>query len=176
MRLFYALMPSEAMIAALAPIQHGVSGARWQSAEQLHLTLRYVGDHVPTRVADELAAALPPRITLPPATFSGVGFFEAKGKPNALWTRVGPKEALTQLHHKLDRACQAAGLEPEGRAYLPHITLARMARSAGPADEWIARNAGFAAGPFPFARLSLVESVVTDEGSVYEEIASVRLE
>jgi 2'-5' RNA ligase len=166
-------MPSEAMIAALAPMMHGVAGARWQTERQLHLTLRFVGD-VSRRTADDLAVALPMRaLSLPLIVLSGVGFFESSRHPNALWVRATPRDPLAQLHRKFDRACQATGLEPEGRAYLPHITVARLPRSAGPVDGWIQGNAGFATEPLPFARCSLVESILTEAGSHYEELASV---
>lgn len=172
MRLFYALMPSEAMIAALEPVMHGVSGARWQSAAQLHLTLRFVGD-VSRRVADELTAALPRPFELPAMDLSGVGFFDKDRRPNALWVKVAPREPLALLHRKCDRVCQSAGLEPEHRAFMPHITVARLSRSAGPIDGWIETNAGFAASALTFARCSVIESFLTEAGSYYEEIASV---
>lgn len=175
MRLFYALTPSPAMIDVVQPIMHGVSGARWQTAAQLHLTLRFIGDVTP-RIADELADALPMLVpAVPPAAFSGVGFFEGKRHPNALWVCAAPKEPLALLHRKLDRACQIAGLEPERRAYIPHMTLARLSASAGPVDRWIADHAGFTTTPLPFARCSLVESIPTDHGSHYAELAGVEL-
>jgi len=176
MRLFYALMPSDAMIAAVRPLMFGVGGARWQSDRQLHLTLRFIGD-VSGRTADDLADALLARpIALPPVGLSGVGFFESSRRPNALWVRATPREPLALLHRKCDRACQAAGLEPEHRAYIPHMTLARLSRHAGPIGGWIEANAGFATAPMAFARCSLVESTLTEAGSHYEEIAWVPLD
>ncbi|CAN5121540.1 RNA 2',3'-cyclic phosphodiesterase [soil metagenome] len=175
MRLFFALMPSEAMIEAVQPLMFGVGGARWQTERQLHLTLRFVGD-VSGRTADDLADALLMRpITLPPIGLSGVGFFESSHRPNALWVRATPREPLALLHRKLDRACQAEGLEPDHRAYIPHMTVARLSRSAGPISGWIEANAGFATPPMAFARCSLVESSLTEAGSHYEELAWVPL-
>lgn len=175
MRLFYALMPTEAMIAALQAVMEGVGGARWQTAHQLHLTLRFVGD-VSGRTADDLADALLARpIALPPVGLSGVGFFESSRRPNALWVRATPREPLALLHHRLDRACQSAGLEPDHRAYIPHITVARLSRHAGPIQGWIEAHAGFVTRPMAFSRCSLVESTLTEAGSHYEEIAWVPL-
>ncbi|HEX7857960.1 MAG TPA: RNA 2',3'-cyclic phosphodiesterase [Sphingobium sp.] len=175
MRLFYALMPSDRIIEALQPLMQGVSAARWQTARQLHLTLRFVGD-VSGRVADDLADSLPAHVAaVPPVALSGVGFFEANKRPNALWVRATPREPLAQLHRKMDRACQDAGLEPERRAYIPHITVARLPRSAGPIESWVEDNAGFTTEPMRFARCSLVESILTEDGSHYEELAWVTL-
>lgn len=175
MRLFYALVPPDAMIDALQPLLHGVEGARWQAPRQLHITLRYVGE-VSARIADELADGLPLHVSsLPPIGLSGVGFFETRGHPNALWARADPREPLTHLHRKLDRACQAMGLEPERRAYVPHMTVARLSRNAGPVEPWLESHAGLVIPPMPFARCSLMESLSTDEGSHYEELAWVSL-
>ncbi|MCE7797756.1 RNA 2',3'-cyclic phosphodiesterase [Sphingobium sufflavum] len=172
-RLFYALMPSEALVASLQPVMKGVAGARWQTPEQLHLTLRFVGQ-APARMVDDLAAALhsiPPE--LPPLTLSGVGYFDTRGHPNALWVGLEPREALTVLHRKLDRACQIAGLAAERRHYIPHITVARLPRSCGPIDRWIGDHAGLSGIAARFTRCSLVESILTHDGSHYEELASV---
>lgn len=176
MRLFYALMPSETVIATLREMMSGVSGARWQSVRQLHLTLRFIGD-VSGRLVDDLATALPEGVaTLPPLALDGVGYFEGNGYPNALWVRAMPKEPLARLHRKLDHACQAAGLKPEGRSYLPHVTVARLPRSAGPIGPWIEQHAAFAMAPALFTRCSLVESIPGDEGHHYEELAWVPLD
>lgn len=176
MRLFFALLPPRDLFGRLGEIMHGVNAARWQTAAQLHLTLRFVGDVSPAQ-ADELASMLPRTIngTVPPLTLSGVGYFGVKGRPNALWIRAVPPEPLLLLHHKLDRLCQAIGLEPERRSYLPHVTLARLSRNAGPIDDWIARNAGFATGPAQFERCSLMQSVQGSDGREYLQMASVRL-
>ncbi len=176
MRLFFALLPPPALCEALRDIMHGVHGAHWQSREQLHLTLRFVGD-VNMHQADELAAALPRMVShLPALTLAGLGVFESAGRPNALWIRATPAEPLAQLHRKLDRLCQTVGLKAEGRAYLPHVTLARLPRTAGPVQDWLAAQGGRSFGPAVFARCSLMESHLTPAGSEYHQIASVRLD
>lgn len=175
MRLFFALLPPLQLVETLGALMHGVKGARWQSAEQLHLTLRFVGD-VPDTLAEDLAAVLPSKIDEAPAiSLSGVGYFERGHWPSALWVRALPREPLAQLHRKLDRACQTFGLQPERRAYLPHMTVARLSRDAGPIDQWLARHAGFSAGPLPFPRCSLMQSVPAGNAMQYEALASVRL-
>ncbi len=176
MRLFFALLPPAPLCEALRDIMHGVHGAHWQSREQLHLTLRFIGD-ASAHQADELAAALPRTVsTMPALTLSGLGVFESAGRPNALWIRGTPQEPLAQLHRKLDRLCQTVGLKAEGRAYLPHVTLARLPRTAGPVEGWLADHAGRSFGPAVFARCSLMESHLTPSGSEYHQIASVRLD
>lgn len=176
-RLFIALLPPAGLHGLLAPVLGGVSGARWQTAEQLHITLRFVGaiSGRPVNGLIDRLAALNPAIS--PIGLSGVGRFNAPGgHPNALWLRALPKAQLDALHHKLDRMCQAEGIEPERRAFLPHMTVARLSRSAGPADAWLARNAGFSTPPLIFRSLALMESLPTQDGSQYDVLWERRLE
>lgn len=175
MRLFFALLPPPPLVEAMEDLMHGVRGARWQTADQLHLTLRFVGE-VPPREADDLAAALfDLPASLPPIALDGVGYFEANRRPNALWVRAAPRDPLHQLHKKIDRACQSVGLPAERRSFLPHITVARLPRDAGAIDGWIASNAGFSAGPACFLRCSLLESIQGSEKREYHEVASLPL-
>jgi 2'-5' RNA ligase len=44
LRLFVGLELPESIKQRLLPVQRGVTGARWQTAEQLHLTLRFIGN------------------------------------------------------------------------------------------------------------------------------------
>ena len=91
----------------------------------------------------------------------------------ALWAGVAPHDALAALHRKVDRALVRAGFAAEGRAYLPHITLARLPRSAGSAPEiasWRAYHAGLASAPFSLDHLYLFESHLGGEGARYEAI------
>lgn len=176
MRIFFALLPPPDLHCRLAGVTHGVNGARWQSAEQLHLTLRFVGETSP-RLAEELALALPAAaISLPALAIDGVGSFQSGTHPNSLWVRITPAEALLRLHHKIDRICQQHGLEPEGRAYLPHLTVARLPRSAGPVTNWLAAHAGFALDGLRFNRCCLMESVRSDGVQHYHVLASTRLD
>lgn len=176
MRLFFALLPPAPLCEALRDIMNGVDGAHWQRRDQLHLTARFVGE-ASAHQADELAVALL-RLTpkVPALRLAGLGLFENSGRPTALWIRAAPPERLAQLHRKLDRLCQTVGLKAEARAYLPHVTLARLPRTAGPVQGWLVAHAGRSFGPVPFARLALMESHLTASGSDYHQIASVRLD
>ncbi len=173
-RLFVALRPPPAVRAALLSIEHGAPGARWQSDEQLHLTLRFIGS-VERPVAEDLAACLA-QVVAPAVRISlaGVGRFDRRGATDALWAGVAPHGPLARLHRKVDQACVRAGVAPERRAFLPHVTLARFSRSAGltPAiDRWLADHAGLASAPFDLTHLILYESNLGGEGARYEAVA-----
>lgn len=169
-RLFVALRPPPAIRASLAATMDGVIGARWQDDDQLHLTLRFIGE-VERPVAEDIAAAIGQvHAEAPVVGLNGVGRFERRGATTALWAGVTPHDALAALHRKVDQACVRAGLAPERRAYLPHLTLARLARgAAGPdAERWIATHAGLSSAPFAMPHLVLYESVLTRDGARYE--------
>lgn len=171
-RLFVALRPPLLIRqACLAAMEDGPPGWAWQDAEQLHLTLRYIGE-VDRPVAEDVAAALgsihTPAVEL---ALAGVGWFD-HGPRGALFARVAPVDPLATLHIKLDRALVRAGLEPERRAFLPHITLARRRSSAVDPAGWLERNAGLASSAERVSKMILFESHIGRHGSSYEAVAS----
>ena len=175
-RLFVGLRPPAAIRQRLSSIMGGVPGARWQDDDQLHVTLRYIGE-VQRPVAEDIALALGqvhwPRID---AAVSGVGEFDARGRPNALWAGIAPHEPLKGLHRKIDQALVRLGLESERRAYLPHITLARMNAAAGSNDRFLADHAGLSSERFTFTHFTLFESHLGSAGASYESVARYPLD
>jgi 2'-5' RNA ligase len=173
-RLFVALRPPAAIRDALIDTMDGIPEARWQDDEQLHLTLRFIGT-VDRPVAEDIAAALAGlRATTPAVALAGVGRFDNRGRSEAVWAGVVPHDALAALHRKVDQALVRAGLEPERRAFLPHVTLARLPRGAHAEAEvasWLARHAALASAPFVLPHLMLYESHLGRGGATYEAIA-----
>ena len=170
-RLFVALRPSADIRDHLQGLMDGVSGARWQDDAQLHLTLRYIGE-VDRRVAEDVALSLSSlRFESVTLSLAGVGQFERKGRCQSLWAGVSPKDDVTRLHKKIDRMINQLGLDSEHRAYLPHITLARMNRDQAGAAEWLLANNGLASAPFTMEAVILYESHLSEEGARYEPVA-----
>jgi RNA 2',3'-cyclic 3'-phosphodiesterase len=170
-RLFVSLRPPPEVRDALLAAQGGVEGARWQDEDQLHLTLRFVGEADP-RMADDLASALS-AISAPAFTLSlrGAGHFEKRGRTHTLWAGIAANPDLDHLQRKVERACQAAGFPPEPRKFAPHVTLARM-RGSGPGiGEWVARHGALAAPPWRVAAFRLYESELGSGGSIYTPLA-----
>lgn len=166
-RLFVAIRPPAAIRAQLLGLMGGVVGARWQDDSQLHLTLRFIGE-VDRTVAEDVVAALG---TVHQPSFEialdGIGEFDRKGRRDALWAGVTPHDELARLHKKVDQALVRAGLPPEGRAYLPHITLARFGRHAGPLGGFAETLGSVASAPFPITHFALFESTLGHEGASY---------
>lgn len=174
-RLFAAIRPPQRIRERLLHVMGGVNGARWQSDDQLHLTLRFIGE-VEAHVAEDVAAALAsvhhPRFEI---SLHRIGSFERRGQPEVLWAGVTPHEQLKSLHKKVDLACQRAGLPPEGRAYSPHITLARLKRGAGPIVGLMESSGGLSSEPFPVDSFCLYESQLTPDGAVYTMVERYKL-
>ena len=170
-RLFVALRPPALIRDQLIDLMGGVPGARWQDDEQLHVTLRFIGE-VERPVAEDIVSALG-SIVFPALTvrLDGVGRFEGRPEARALWAGLAPHDALGALHRKIDHALIRAGLTGEPRAYLPHITLARLPRTAGPPDAFLARHAGLTSDPFTLTHFALYESRLAREGARYDAIA-----
>src|SRR3954447_13200033 len=151
-RLFVAIRPPEAIRDLLIDAMDEVADFRWQDDEQLHLTLRFVGE-VERPLTEDLADALgriqAPRMEL---RIVGVGRFEQRNS-GALWAGVEPKAPLAALAAKVERVCVSVGLEPERRAFHPHITLARWkGRRSREAEEFVARRRALASEPFAVDR------------------------
>lgn len=178
-RLFIALRPPADVREQLLDLMEGVPGARWQDDEQLHLTLRFIGE-VDESVGEDVAAALGQvHAPAPTLRLSGTGAFNKGSRSGALWAGVTPHDALHALHRKVDHACVRAGLRPERRAFLPHVTLARLSGAAmrDPAvDQWLATTAGLAGPAFTLPHMILLQSHLGREGASYEPVVRWPLE
>ena len=174
-RLFVAIRPPEPIRDLLVDAMDDSADFRWQDDGQLHLTLRFVGEvdrHVATDLTDALgrvrAAAFPARI-------KGIGSFDHRAA-GALWAGVEPKEPLAALAAKVERVCQNVGLEPERRAFHPHITLARWkGRRTRELADFLDRRRSLVSEPFNVDRFVLFESRLSRHGAHYEEVASYPL-
>lgn len=172
LRLFIALDLPGGIRDRLVMLQAGVPGARWIKPENLHVTLRFIGE-VDDPVAQDIDAALR-RVAAPgfELMLDGVGHFGTERKPQVLWAGIARSEPLQFLRDKIDRALVAAGLKPDERKFRPHVSLARL--KDAPADRvarWLGGNALFLAGPVAVQGFALYRSHLHNEGSIYEELA-----
>ncbi len=170
-RLFLAIRPPAPIRNQLLALMEGLGDIRWQEEDQLHLTLRYIGE-ANRRHAEDIALALG---SVAMEGFSlalaGVGSFDKRGKVNAIWAGIAPKDAVARLHHKLDHALVRLGLPAEGRAFVPHITLARSSRTPHGLADWLATYGALASDAFPVTEFILYESHLGSNGARYEVIA-----
>lgn len=137
----------------------GVPGARWIEPENIHLTVRFIGNVEESAFADiedGLAHVEAPGFDL---EIAGVGHFSRGRRPVMLWAGVVPNPALVDLYRRIDGAMIKAGFPPEGRRYTPHITLARIKDgTAARVREFEAANNLLRLEPFPVAHFTLFSS------------------
>jgi len=171
-RLFIAIDPPENIRSGLARICHGIKGARWTPEEQLHLTLRFIGevDRLTTRRIDEVLRELkfaPFSISL-----AGCGVFPPRGMPRILWAGLARSDELFGLQARLEsRLVNRAGIAPEERKYHPHLTLARLKKPATKhVRDFLALHGGLASPAFTVDRFHLYESRLTGNGAIHTRL------
>lgn len=176
MRLFVALALPETVTKSLEMLEAGVPGARWQTREQMHLTLRFIGEvdgRDATAIDDALASITAPAFSL---ELKGVGSFGGKYARD-LWAGVAPNDALTHLQRKIESALQRVGLEPDGRKFSPHVTLARLKGTQnGHVMDFLTDHALYSSGAFPVDSFLLYSSQLSSNGSIYRAEKAYRLE
>ena len=168
-RLFVAIRPPEAIRDRLIDVMDDGADFRWQSDDQLHLTLRFVGE-VERPLANDLAAALA-HIRAPAfeLRLSGLGSFDRRSG-GVLWTGIEPADPVRALAARIERICQAVGLAPERRAFHPHITLARWRGSRSREVREYLDGRKLTSPLFPVDRFILYESHLSRHGAHYEAV------
>ena len=156
-------------------LRGGLPGARWISPENYHLTLRFIGD-VDDMVAHEVASLLGRvRRGAFDLHLEGLASFGGR-KPRAVVATVAPEQALLDVQAEHERLLRRIGLEPEGRKYLPHVTLARLRTSSSrDVAEYLAARGLFRTFPFRVSRIVLFSSRNSVGGGPYVVEASYPL-
>ncbi len=185
-RLFVGLTIPDDVRERLSALLCGLPGARWVAPENMHLTLRFIGD-VDEAVGEHPAAALGD-ISAPAFAifFAGLGAFDRRRRPTALWAGVAAEPRLDHLHGKIESALVRAGLAPEARKFSPHVTLARFRARSGNSGKtkvspmgrvagWLESHGGFRTRPFAVERFVLFRSRLGHGGAHYEEVAEYPL-
>ncbi len=153
----------------LALMSGGIPGARWTAVDNFHLTVRFIGEvdgRAYDDVVDALAEVRAPGFDL---TLGGIDHFGKGDKVRVLWIGVEKNPALLHLHGRVESALVRAGLEPAGRKYSPHVTLARLERApSGRLGPFVQANHVVRIGPLAVDRFALFSSWSHGEGPLYE--------
>ena len=177
MRLFVAIDLPDDIRQSVADICRGLPGVRWLPPEQLHLTLRFIGD-ADDAVNAAIRKGLATIASLPfPLALNGAGCFPSPRRPRVLWVGLNGGEPLMQLQQKVETVVvMAAGLPAEERPFSPHITLARLKGTPhhllAPYEE---EHRWFAATPFPVAEFHLYSSTLTPSGALHRREGTYQL-
>ncbi len=178
MRAFVAIDLPAAVVDALELVQAAIPCGRLVPADNLHLTLAFLGE-VDTAALSVLhehltgVAAAPLDLTL-----AGLDLFGGRA-PAVLFIQARGA-GLTALHDKVRSAARAAGLQLERRRFRPHVTLARFKPGMGRGDQarlgrFLEGQADFALPPVPVDHFSLYRSTLRPDGARHEALATYPL-
>jgi len=166
-RLFMGLEVPAEVAQDLSSLRGGLPRARWVDPENYHVTLRFIGD-IDGASANEIASTLF-RVNRKPfeVRVQGLSSFGGK-KPRAVVASVAPTRPLLELQAELERLMQRCGLDPEGRKFTPHVTLAWL-RDASDQDvaDYLSLRGYFPARVFTASRFVLFSSRASTGGGPY---------
>lgn len=168
-----------AVVAYLERLRGTVGGVAWTRPENLHLTLKFLGDIPVGRVkslTDRLHAV---GVVTAPFTLQivGVGAFPNLARPRALWIGVAAP-ALLPLADAVDAACVAERFAPDERGFRPHVTLGRVRASTrvrAPDLAFLAADGNCEFGLAPVERIVLFRSELRSGGARHTALATVPL-
>ena len=145
--------------------------ASWARAENLHLTLKFLGEIPMAKVeALSLAAGAAARASNRFDLVVGdCGAFPTQGQPRVLWIGVEDQSGkLARLHQALENECVQAGFAREMRPFHPHLTIARLRQPHGSRKlAQLHKQIGFLSEFFAVSELVVIRSELSSEGSRY---------
>lgn len=179
-RLFWAVNLPPDVKATLARLQarlhHPGLNAKWVEQENLHLTLKFLGD-TGISLVSAMVGAVRQRVTGSGAfslKFTGCGTFGRP--PRVLWVGVqGDTARLRSIQMRVDAACRELGFEPEKKGYAPHLTIARLREGGLPQGVAAAAAAVGTLATVRVVDIHLVRSVLTPRGPHYTVLDSIEL-
>ncbi len=175
-RLFVAVDLPEEEKRAVAAIGHKLGGARRVPVDQIHLTLRFIGEADENQFA-AIKGALAGISAVPfPLALLGVGHFPPGRHPRVLWVGIETSEPLLQLQQEVELALANVGIAPDERRFSPHITIARLKDTPpGAVLALEERHQGFACAPFQVTEFYLYSSILTRDGAIHKREATYSL-
>jgi 2'-5' RNA ligase len=178
MRLFIAIELPGIVVAHLGKMQdvlRSMIEGRWTPPEQLHVTLKFLGETADERVSDLLRAVraveIEEEISL---GVNGLACFPPRGPVRIV--AAGLEDVgggCARLQERIDLACNGVGFALEGRKWTAHVTLARLKDGAGAGlrEQAAGAVAGLLPGPAFFVeRFAVIESRLERGGAVYVRV------
>lgn len=167
-RTFVALQLDESIRIRLSDLGRTLPGARCLPPEQIHLTVRFIGD-IDRSLFQDLKEGLRQVETAPlDLSIRGIGHFPPRGTPRVIWAGVEPTAAVISLRNKVQGVLARLGIAAEERKYQPHITLARLNNSPlGRVADFLASNSLLQSPPFTITSFTLFSSTLTAKGAIH---------
>jgi len=182
-RAFIALeLPQEikqAIADYLAPLRALDKGISWTKAENVHCTLKFLGD-TPTPLIEKVAAALREICAgFAPiaAEITGASVFPSEHRARVLW--IGMKESsgkLAELAQRIESECRRLGFEKEERGFSPHLTIGRVKEGKAANVVKALRESPFPSRQIVFQECLLMKSELHSKGSIYTALQKIAFE
>jgi 2'-5' RNA ligase len=153
---------------------------QWVKPQNLHLTLKFLGDIPETDISkigaaiDYVAGNEPPL----EMTLQGMGVFPGIKRPRVLWLGFGGQvQNLKRLHLKLEDQLDKIGFDRDKRRFKAHLTIARIKRRVAPERllDALTVEGDFAPHPFVVSKMVLYKSDLRPQGAVYTALAETEL-
>jgi RNA 2',3'-cyclic 3'-phosphodiesterase len=149
--------------------------ARWVRAENLHVTLKFLGE-APSEKLQEIRNALSAVHSEQPVEldFRGLGIFPNEIRPRVLWAGMHASPNVQSLAASMDQALEKLGFPREERPFTPHLTLARFSspRMTEKLRAAIQQNMARESGRVKTNEFHLIESKLKPSGAEYTRLAS----
>lgn len=175
-RSFIALPLEQSVRTRLSTLGRTIPGARVVPENQIHLTLRFLGDIESSRlgaIKEGLTQVNAAPVTV---TISGVGHFPPRGMPRVIWAGVTPPAAINGLRTKINFVLKELGLPPEERNYHPHITIARLKNCPlGRIADFLTSNSLLQSPPLTIETFTLFSSTLSAKGALHHREADYPL-
>lgn len=179
MRLFVAIeIPGDirsALSALVNELRAAAPFAKWVRADNLHVTVKFLGETETARLAQVQAALAAIRSPQPvKLDFRGLGFFPGERRPRVFWAGMQASPNVATLAGDIDQAMHKLGFPLEDRAFTPHLTLARFNPPALPAklQPAVQQNQSREFGSLTAAEFQLIESTLKSTGAEYTTLHS----
>ena len=172
-RLFIAVPIPDYIKNSLLQLKVNIPGAKWTQEDQLHITLKFIGE-VDGQVFNDIRKILSEiKMDQFPLQIKGVGYFppgnfHKRSAPKVLWAGIEDVVLLTRLRNKIESTLNECGIKREGRKFNPHITLARLRNShPNSITEFLSAYSTFKSDSFGVGEFRLYSSKLLPGGAVH---------
>ncbi|MCK5675174.1 MAG: RNA 2',3'-cyclic phosphodiesterase [Spirochaetales bacterium] len=172
-RLFIAVPIPDHIRSSLLQLRVNIPGAKWTQEDQLHTTVKFIGEVDGQMFRDIRNKLSEIKIEQFPLQITGVGSFppgnsSKRSSPKVLWAGIEDLILLTRLRNKIESTLNELGIKREGRKFSPHVTLARLKKSnSHGVVEFLSGHSAFKSESFGVEEFRLYSSKLLPGGAVH---------
>ncbi len=169
MRLFIAIPLPEDIRHELSDFQDHNLNVRWVSPEQMHLTLKFLGqvNNIQKKQVTKLLSEI--RFDSFQIAIKGFGFFPEKGSLRVFWAGIQTETpALHELQKKVEKAALEFGIQKDKHPYIPHVTLGRINDHSLKKADLIRPESEISSRKFTVKHFKLYQSFLQPEGAIHK--------